>query len=159
MVPVCLFHVFVPCVCCPLPRVFTFYHRLAKAVNCGERQSLIKFPPAVILLPISVLSVVDPVIPIFVRHQKGTLTMSMRGHVFAMNPQRGMVAIETEGGFTIIELLSDDDIAIGDEMAWSDDTGLGSETYRNITKGTRMDVYVQNHWVPKNQLRHQLLMD
>jgi hypothetical protein len=86
--------------------------------------------------------------------------MSMRGQVFAMNPRRGMVAIETEGhGFTIIELLSDDDIEIGDEMSWSDDTGLGSETYRNITKGTRMDVYVQNHWVSKNQLRQQLLMD
>ena len=84
--------------------------------------------------------------------------MSMQGTVFAINPQRGMVAIDTECGFTIIELLSDDDIEIGDEMAWTDDTAMGSETYVNRSKGERMDVYVQNHHVPKHQLRQQLLM-
>jgi len=71
-----------------------------------------------------------------------------------------MVAIETDAhDFTIIELLSDDDIELGDEMVWANDTGLGQETYQNVTKLKHMDVYVQNHWVPKNQVRQQLLMD
>ncbi len=84
--------------------------------------------------------------------------MSMQGTVFAINRQRGMVAIDTEYGFTIIELMSDDNIEVGDEMAWADDTAMGSETYVNRSKGERMDVYVQNHHVPKHQLRQQLLM-
>ena len=86
--------------------------------------------------------------------------MPMRGRVYAINPQRGMVAIETENyGFTIIELLSDEDIELGDEMNWANDTGMGSETYHNRTKNQKMDVFVQNHWVSKNQLRQQLLVD
>ena len=85
--------------------------------------------------------------------------MTMQGTVFAINLQRGMVAIDTDYGFTIIELMSDDNIEIGDEMAWTDDTALGSETYTNRSKGERMEVYVQNHHVPKQQLRQQLLMD
>jgi hypothetical protein len=83
----------------------------------------------------------------------------MKGIVRTMNRRRGMVAIETDGyGYTIIELLGDDDIEVGDEMAWANDTGLGGEKYRNLTKNKVMDVYVQNHWVPPQQLRQQLLM-
>lgn len=85
--------------------------------------------------------------------------MAMQGIVAAMNLRRGMVAIETNGyGYTIIELLSGEDIQVGDQMAWANDTGMGSETYHNITKGTQMDVFVQNHWVPKRQLKQQLLI-
>ena len=82
----------------------------------------------------------------------------MEGVVHSMSPRRGMVAILTESaGFTIIEMLSQDDIEIGDEMSWEDDTGLGSETYTNVTKGERFDVFVQNHWVSSKQLEQQLL--
>ena len=84
--------------------------------------------------------------------------MAMRGIVSAINPRRGMVALQTGHGFTIIELLGNDEIEIGDELCWSDDTGLGSENYRNITKGTRFEVFVQNHWVSERQLRQQLLL-
>jgi hypothetical protein len=84
----------------------------------------------------------------------------MKGKVHSMNPRRGMVAIETAGhGFTIIELLSDTEIATGDQMEWSPDTGCGHQTYSNHTKGTKMRVYVQNHWVNLPQLRQQLLLD
>lgn len=83
----------------------------------------------------------------------------LTGIVYAMNPRRGMVAIKTEEyDFTIIELLGDDDIELGDEMRWKNDTGLGGETYLNVSKGRRMEVYVQNHWVPEKQLRQQLLV-
>jgi len=85
--------------------------------------------------------------------------MAMTGIVRYINAQRGMVAIETDGhGYTIIELLDGDEIEVGDKMWWADDTACGGEDYKNITKGTVMSVYVQNHWVAPEQLRQQLLI-
>jgi len=84
----------------------------------------------------------------------------MKGTVAHMNPRRGMVAIATSGhGFTIIELLNDINIEVGDAMEWTPDTGCGHQNYRNITKGIQMRVYAQNHWVNPPQLRQQLLLD
>lgn len=82
----------------------------------------------------------------------------MRGIVYSINPVRGMVAIQTEGhGFTIIEVTGED-FELGDEVSWDRDTGLGSETYRNVTKGKPVRVFVQNHLVPPQQLTQQLLI-
>ena len=82
----------------------------------------------------------------------------MKGRVHSMNLRRGMVAIATEGyGFTIIELLGGDELEVGDLMEWSPDTGLGRQRYHNLTKNTVLDVFAQNHWVPLQQLRQQLL--
>lgn len=70
-----------------------------------------------------------------------------------------MVAIATEDdGYTIIELLSDFELEVGDEMAWENGQGLGSEIYENVTKGSREEVYVQNHAVTNANLRQQLLL-
>jgi hypothetical protein len=72
--------------------------------------------------------------------------MNRSGTVVAINQSRGMVAISTEDdGFTIIELLSDSPIEIGDSLAWANGYGLGSEVYENLKKRTREEVYVQNH--------------
>jgi hypothetical protein len=85
--------------------------------------------------------------------------MRRTGIVAAMNPRRGMVAITTEDdGYTIIELLSAFELEIGDEMVWENGHGLGSEIYSNATKGTREEVYVQNHAVSKANLNQQLLL-
>lgn len=80
------------------------------------------------------------------------------GTVAAMNPARGMVAISTEDdGYTIIELLEDWDLEPGDAITWRNGYGLGSEVYVNVSKGTRAEVYVQNHSVSQANLRQQLL--
>ncbi len=85
--------------------------------------------------------------------------MSRSGTVAEMNPKRGMVAIATEdNGYTIIELLSEFEMAIGDRMSWANDYGLGSERYTNKTRGQTERVYVQNHAVSRANLRQQLLM-
>jgi len=69
-----------------------------------------------------------------------------------------MVAIATEDdGFTIIELLSDWNIEVGDSIEWSNGHGLRHEIYENVTKGSRATVYVQNHAVNASSLREQLL--
>ena len=83
----------------------------------------------------------------------------MKGRVIHIHHQRGMVAIETEGGeLSVLELL-DDEVEVGDELQWKGDYPLGSETIKNISQATSMEVYFQNHCVPKNQLQQQLLYD
>ena len=85
--------------------------------------------------------------------------MSRSGVVAAKNPKRGMVAIRTEDdGNTLIELLSDFELELGDKVVWAEGYGLGSETYRNVTKGVSEEVYVQNHGVGESILRQQLLL-
>lgn len=84
----------------------------------------------------------------------------MKGTVHSMNPRRGMVAIETEdSGFTIIELLNDTNIDLGDIMEWHPATAGHHQVYYNHTKGSKMRVYAQNHWLNHGQLRQQLLFD
>ena len=81
----------------------------------------------------------------------------MKGEVVHINQQRGIVAIRTETDeFSIIELLGDE-VEVGDQLQRSGDHPLGSENIKNLTQGTRMDVYFQNHGVPQSQLRQQLL--
>ena len=85
--------------------------------------------------------------------------MQRNGTVAAINPTRGMVAIATEDdGFTVIELLSDFELEIGDSVSWSNGYGLGHETYKNLSKGSSEQVYVQNHSVSQASLRAQLLL-
>ena len=83
----------------------------------------------------------------------------MKGRVYAINRNSGMVAIETElHGFTIIELSTDAGIEMGDELSWEGDLKMGAETYNNVSTNRPVDVFVRNHLVSKNDLRRQLLM-
>ena len=84
----------------------------------------------------------------------------MNGKIFEINPKRGMVAVQTDNGdFSVFELLSEEDIEIGDPVHWRNDTGMGSETLTNLRSGQRFEVYFQNHWVSKSNLRKQLLLE
>jgi hypothetical protein len=70
-----------------------------------------------------------------------------------------MVAILTDDdAYTIVELLSDPAFEVGDEVYWENGYGLGSETYTNKTRGSSVEVYVQNHAVGQSLLRQQLLL-
>jgi hypothetical protein len=83
--------------------------------------------------------------------------MSRRGTVEEVNTKRGMVAIATEDdGYTIIELLSDWNIEIGDSIVWASGYGLGGQVYENLTKQSRAKVYVQNHSVGHAIVQQQL---
>lgn len=83
--------------------------------------------------------------------------MSKTGIVEDININSGMVGIKTNEGYTIIELIEYGEIEIGDKISWNNETGLGSEIYKNISKNTTSEVYVQNHHVSNNNLRRQLL--
>ena len=83
----------------------------------------------------------------------------MNGTVIDINQPRRMVALETEDGeYSIIELLGDD-VDIGDILQWADENPLGGETIKNLTQGEMIDVYFQNHSVPRSELRQQLLYE
>lgn len=85
--------------------------------------------------------------------------MQIKGTEAAINQARGMAAIATEDdGYTIIKLLSEWHIEVGDAIVWGNRYGLGSEVYQNLTKRTREEVYVQNHSVSQANLRQQLLL-
>lgn len=84
--------------------------------------------------------------------------MSRKGVIVALNPRRGMVGIKVEdGGHTVVELLSDWPLDSGDVLEWANDYGLGHETYRNLSKGTQSEVFVQNHDVSTSLLPQQML--
>lgn len=80
----------------------------------------------------------------------------MTGTVTEINQNRGMVAVQTEENFTILE-LTEEGIDVGDRLSWTAIHPLGSETIRNLTQGRTVNVYFQNHWVSREQLRQQLL--
>lgn len=81
--------------------------------------------------------------------------MRTQARVIAINHTRGMVALETDSGFSTIE-LSGEDIALDEQVSWNDATPLGSESCR---VGQReVEVYFQNHSIPRRQLLPQLLV-
>ena len=83
--------------------------------------------------------------------------MPRHGVVAAIKPARGMVAIATEDdGFTIIELLGEWDLEVGDDLRWDGDYGLGAEIYENLSKHSQAEVYVQNHAASQAYLPQQL---
>ncbi|MEN2396031.1 hypothetical protein [Pseudomonas halotolerans] len=82
------------------------------------------------------------------------------GEVRAINRQRAMVGVyvEQEDNHTILELGSANDIDIGDVMEWDSGKALGTQSYRNLTKGWTAEVYVANHGVAAANLEVQLLV-
>lgn len=82
----------------------------------------------------------------------------MRGTIAKINQKRGMVAVKTERlDFSIFELLGSDSVEIGDQVEWRDDASLGDTALENKTRGSRFQVYFQNHQVGPAILDKQLL--
>lgn len=82
----------------------------------------------------------------------------MRGTVKAINRNRGMVGVLTDGGdYSVFELLGGDEVEVGDDVSWKSHNPMGSDMLVNHSRGTRFEVFFQNHWVPPDQLRQQLL--
>lgn len=84
----------------------------------------------------------------------------MNGTIYCINEARGMVAIETQtSDFSVFEITGSDNFEVGDKVEWPGATSLGGTQLTNRTKNQTSSVYFQNHWVPKHQLRQQLLLD
>lgn len=69
-----------------------------------------------------------------------------------------MVAIETEvHGFTVVELLNEADVQLGDEISWDTDLESGAQTYSNGNTKRSMSVFVHGHLISKSAVRHRLM--
>ena len=74
----------------------------------------------------------------------------MKGTVTAVNYRIGFVAVETDGGITVFELLGEYEIE-KDDIISGDLESLGGEIFLNETQDEEMDVYVQGiHCTPVN---------
>ena len=62
--------------------------------------------------------------------------------VVGVNPRKGLVAVQTDTGITVFELLGGYEVSVGDSIRGDFETH-GGETYFNITTGDEMDVFVQ----------------
>ncbi|MEQ9587957.1 MAG: hypothetical protein RJS97_08385 [Parvibaculaceae bacterium] len=100
-----------------------------------------------------------PVIALLYKERKriSSETDAMNGLVVDINHHRGMVAIRTPQGFSIFELMGEDPVELGDEIAWKDDTALGGNMIHNRTQYESYEVYFQNHHVSRATLRRQML--
>ena len=83
----------------------------------------------------------------------------MRGVVYAINSQYGIVAVLTDCDFSIFELLGENQVGLGDEVRWSEATPLGSALLTNSTRKTDFEVYFQNHWVSRDRLKKLFPID
>ena len=74
----------------------------------------------------------------------------MRAKVIAVNYHKGFVAVETDGGITVFELLGGYNIQIGDIISGNLESE-GSEIFMNETQKEKMDVFVQGiYCTPQN---------
>lgn len=82
------------------------------------------------------------------------------GEVRAINRQSARVGVYVteEDGHTVLELGPANEVDIGDVMEWDSGTALGTQTYRNLTKGWVDEVYVAKHGVAAANLEVQLLV-
>ncbi|MCX5894165.1 MAG: hypothetical protein NTW80_14620 [Deltaproteobacteria bacterium] len=82
----------------------------------------------------------------------------MRGTIYEINQNRGMVAVLTEDGdFSVFSLLGGDPVEKGDKVQWQNDTGLGSELLTNLTQVESYQVCFEEHQVAKHLLRQHML--
>ena len=81
-----------------------------------------------------------------------------KGTVHVTNPAGGMIALATgRQEFTIIK-ADTSRFSVGDRVEWDNDSGLGSQTYRNMTTGSASSVIVQNHCVQPRHVQKALLL-
>ncbi len=66
----------------------------------------------------------------------------MKGEVILINYQKGFIAIQTDYGVSVVELLGSYDVEIGDIISGNLDD-CGGEDLFNITQDEEMDTYIQ----------------
>lgn len=80
----------------------------------------------------------------------------MKGNVIAVNIKKGFVAISTDDGITVFELLGGYDVEVGDVISGNLDA-LGGETFNNETQSEEMDVYVQGVHCTESNAKHLMV--
>ncbi|MDY6857576.1 MAG: hypothetical protein SWO11_23310 [Thermodesulfobacteriota bacterium] len=70
----------------------------------------------------------------------------MKAKVKVLKSARGMFAaeIDGQGEFVIFELLDTSEPEVGDVISHHDFYSMGGETYKNITQGCEIEVFVED---------------
>ena len=68
----------------------------------------------------------------------------MRGTVIYVSPNFAMAVVQHDDGFAVMEVLGGE-TARGDEVD-GDWDAVGGETITNVTKGEKMDVFLEGSW-------------
>ena len=66
----------------------------------------------------------------------------MKGTVIDINMNKGFIAIQTDNGITVAELIGGYQVELDDEISGNLDA-LGGEELFNITHDEKMDVFIQ----------------
>lgn len=80
----------------------------------------------------------------------------MNGTVKLLNADDAVAAVETDAGdFTIIGLMSDDAVSVGDQLSGPLDAD-GAASLRNESRDTELEVYVEACGVSESFARDQV---
>ena len=80
---------------------------------------------------------------------------AMEGTVHLINPDFGLVALDTRTRFTVIEQTGSD-FEIGDYVSWTSDRQIGLGEVRNVSRARTIRAYFQLHGVPAAFLKVNL---
>ena len=69
----------------------------------------------------------------------------MEGIIKEIDLKKGMVTVSTENGYSIFEIISDDNFNIGDEVNWKEENPFGDCRIYNASENEYCEVYFQNH--------------
>jgi len=86
------------------------------------------------------------------------MTKKMKGIIKDINWDKGMVGVETKNdGFTIFQILADDNLHLRDELTWDEDHPFGHADIKNLTTDEQFEVFFENHNVGTDNLKRLLL--
>ncbi len=69
----------------------------------------------------------------------------MKGVIAKIELNKGLVTVSTEDGFSIFEILTNDNFDVGDEVHWKEENPFGDCRIYNISQDEYCEVYFQNH--------------
>jgi hypothetical protein len=72
-------------------------------------------------------------------------TCPMLGTIVKINSAKGLLALKTSEGYSVLEIISDGKIDIGDLLSFADDLPIGESNLINKTKKLEHQVRFQAH--------------
>ncbi|MCT4664980.1 MAG: hypothetical protein N4A45_07075 [Flavobacteriales bacterium] len=69
----------------------------------------------------------------------------MEGEITKIEKETGMIYVSTDSGDSIFEMISDDNLSVGDKLYWREHNPFGDCMVTNLTTGEKIGVYFQDH--------------
>ena len=82
----------------------------------------------------------------------------MKGRVIGQNLQKGMIAVLTDGGISVMELIGGYEVELEDEIV-GDLESHGGEVVENRSQGQEMDVSIEGVHCTRDNAMHLMDVD